>query len=222
MPLFFDANPQGEKEKTEKEEHSVPLDAFHDNPLSTSYEFPFFTSAFMRGAQKSPAYLTGQTSIDDLQIINKKIEGGISKNKFPKKVGKKIFLYVPDRIALINAVRDLICRTTNSLIIIRGEHAFKKRDVQSFFNFIFSTGRFVTSRFVPTKENLAFLDAIIQRMLIVGEKRTDVLQGSPVWCLTTATGYMCKMVTKNNDILSIPYISKALLTMPKNPDSTEL
>ena len=221
--MFFDANPQGEKEETEKEEHiDVPLDAFQDNLPSTSYEFPSFTSDFMRGAQKSFAYLTGQTSVDDIQIINKKIEGGISKNEIPKKTGKRIFLYVPDRIILINAVRDLVFKNIKGLIFTRGNYAFKKRDVQPFFNFVFTKGRSIASGLAPSKEKLTFLDAIIQRMLIVGEKRTEVLQGAPVWCLATASGYMCKILTKNNDILTIPYISKALLTLPKNPDSTEL
>lgn len=221
--MFFDATPQGENEKEEKEKHIGALfDTFQDDIPGTAYNFPSLNFDFMGEAQKSLAYLTGQPSADDLQIANRKVEGRVSKNKIRNNVGKRIFLYVPNKLALIKAVRDLVVRNIKGLVITSGEHAFKKRDVQPFFKFIFTTGRSIASRLAPTKENSVLLDAIIERMLTVSEKKEDVAKGTPVWCLTTAHGYLCKMTTKNSDILSLPYISKALLTMPKNPDNTEL
>ena len=215
--LFFDKTPQGEHEEKRKEKPiAVPFD--HDPP-GNAYKFPDFTFDFMRKAQKSLSYITGQPSTDALQIGNEKIEGGISKNKKRYKIGKRRYLKVPNKIALIKAVRDLVFRNIRGLVITSGEYAFKKRDVQPFFKLIFTTGRSIASRFVQAKEKVYLLDSIIERMLTVTEKKAHVLQGSPIWCLTTAHGYLCKMTTKNKDLLSFPYISKALLEMPINPDS---
>ena len=172
----------------------------------------------MSRAQKSLTYLTGQPLTDSVQIGNEKIKGGISKNK----VGKRTFLYIPNKFALIKAVRDLVFRNVRGLVITGGKYAFKKRNVQPFFSYMFSKGRSFATRVSLIKEKVDLLDAIIERMLTVSDKKTDVLQGSPVWCLQTASGYMCNIMTKNKDILSLPYISKALLKIPKNPDNTEL
>ena len=218
--MFFDTTPQGEHEEKRKEKPiDVPFDTMEDDPPGNANKVPDFAYDFMRKAQESLSYLTGQPSTDALQIVNEKIEGGTSKNKNRYKIGKRLYLEVPNKFALIQAVRDLVFRNLRGLVITNGEYAFKKGDVQPFFKLIFSTGRSIASHLVHAKEKVYLLDSIIERMLTVTGKKKHVLEGSPVWCLTTAHGYLCKMTTKNKDVLSLPYIPKALLEMPINPDS---